>query len=569
MRHLPIPSLCVRSRFHSCLTLPFALAGLLALAPSWTLGQEPLTIGQEPDTAIVSGITDLELGGHMMFLSSDLMRGRDTASPEIHLAAEYLAAHLFGAGAEPAGDLDGEEVSYFAKFPLEMTTPKAEGTTLTLIVDQNGARRETSFELNADFFLNPRGIVSETLEAPVVFAGYGIASEEADRDDFEGLDVENRLVLVLDGLPPASESSGERGGQGRRSPRLLGSATAKLAAAQDRGALGLLVISPFGSESRPYTETQTFSSRAYDRQSMSLGAAPTALPVFYLEKNVRDVLDSAADLSKENRAPGDLEGIRCRYTFAANREVVYDRNVVGLFPGSDPEKAKEVIVFSAHYDHVGVNAEGEIFNGSDDNASGSSALLEIAQAFGQGERPARSVAFLWVSGEEKGLLGSRWWSQNVTLPEDYTIVANINMDMISRNDPGKISITPSQNHPDYSTIIPQAVAACEAEEIEPVFNADQFYNRTDSANFARQGIPVIFFFCGTHEDYHKPTDTFDKADLDKSAKIARAAYRLGWAIAQADDVPKKIKAVEEAAGVDEAEADAETVKAAAATDEGH
>ncbi|CAN5722798.1 M20/M25/M40 family metallo-hydrolase [soil metagenome] len=527
---------------------------LLACSSSWLLAQEPLTITSEPVEAIVAGITDRELGGHMMFLSSDLMRGRDTASPEIRLAAEYLAAHLFCAGAEPAGDREGDDVSYFARFPLELTTPRAEGTSLTLIVEQDGVLRESTYELNSDFFLNPRGIDPGSLESPVVFAGYGIVSEESGRDDFEGLNINNRLVLVLDGIPPIAEEAAESETRerGRRSPRLQGSAFAKLANAQERGALGLLVIHPFGTDAGPYEQSQAFSQRAFDRQSMALGAATKALPVFYLEDHVRDDLDIAADLSAEVREPGELQGVRFRYTFQADREVVHDRNVVGLFPGSDPEKAREVIVFSAHYDHVGVNADGEIFNGSDDNASGTSALLEIAQAFGDGPRPARSVAFLWVSGEEKGLLGSRWWSENMTLPQGYEVVANINMDMISRNDPGKISLTPSSSHQEYSTLIPTAISVCEAEGIEAVFDADQFFNRTDSANFARKGIPIVFFFCGIHEDYHQPTDTFEKSDLEKSARVARAAYRLGWAVAQADEVPKKLQSGEEADAIGEA-----------------
>src|SRR5690606_19620154 len=135
--------------------------------------------------------------------------------------------------------------------------------------------------------------------------------------------------------------------------------------------------------------------------------------------------------------PKPLEGTRARFAFAAEVERIDDRNVIGLFPGSDDDLKHEVIIFSAHYDHVGV-INDEIHNGSDDNASGTSALLEIAQAFGEGPRPRRSVAFLWVSGEEKGLLGSKWWSEHMTLPEGFEIVANINMDMVSRNDPGRV-----------------------------------------------------------------------------------------------------------------------------------
>jgi Zn-dependent M28 family amino/carboxypeptidase len=190
---------------------------------------------------------------------------------------------------------------------------------------------------------------------------------------------------------------------------------------------------------------------------------------------------------------------------------------------------------------VGVNDKGEIFNGSDDNASGTSTLLEIAQAFGLSSRPARSVAFLWVSGEEKGLLGSHWFADHLSLPDGHKIVADINLDMVSRNDPKKVGVTPSPKHDDYNSLVPAAQSSCQAEGMEVVFDADQFYFRTDSYSFASKGIPVIFFFSGIHADYHRPTDDYEKADLEKAARIARAAYRLGWQSAQGRESPKKIK----------------------------
>ena len=213
--------------------------------------------------------------------------------------------------------------------------------------------------------------------------------------------------------------------------------------------------------------------------------------------------------------------------------------MVGLFPGSDPEKKKEIVVYSAHYDHVGVDEKGEIFNGSDDNASGTSTLLEIAQAFGQGPRPARSVAFLWVSGEEKGLLGSHWFADHMNLPDGHKIVADINLDMVSRNDPKKIGVTPSPKHGDYNSLVPAAQASCQAEGMEVVFDADAVLLPHRQLQLRQQGHPLIFFFAGIHADYHRPTDDVEKADFEKAARIARAAYRLGWQAAQAQRGPEE------------------------------
>jgi Peptidase family M28 len=324
--------------------------------------------------------------------------------------------------------------------------------------------------------------------------------------------------------------------------RSFSGAMGKREPAQQKGALGVLEIQPPGHES-PVPEVP-FSGRnlGFSRPSMTLGHATTSLPAITLADPIRDLLVGACGLTADTK--GQLlggGGVRARFRFAATTEKKEDRNVIGFFPGSDPEKKKEIVVFSAHYDHVGVDEKGEIFNGSDDNASGTSTLLEIAQAFGQGPRPARSVAFLWVAGEEKGLLGSRWFADHMNLPADHKIVADINLDMVSRNDPKKIGVTPSPKHGDYNTLVPAAQSSCKTEGIEVVFDADEFYLRTDSYSFASKGIPVIFFFSGIHADYHRPTDDIEKADLEKAARIARAAYRLGWQVAQGPDAPKKIK----------------------------
>ena len=203
---------------------------------------------------------------------------------------------------------------------------------------------------------------------------------------------------------------------------------------------------------------------------MTLGPAPPSLPTLSLSDPIRDVLVGALGLAALSKPHSICGGsVRARFRHAARKEYKNDRNVLGFFPGSDPEKKKEVIIFSAHYDHVGVDDKGEIYNGSDDNASGTSSLLEIAEAFGQCPKPARSVAFLWVSGEEKGLLGSEWFANHPSLPADARIVADINLDMVSRNDPKKIGITPSPWHGQYNSLIPAAAAciACERPISDP------------------------------------------------------------------------------------------------------
>jgi hypothetical protein len=484
----------------------------------------------------VKTITAREIGGHLRFLASDLMKGRDTASPEARVAAEYLAAHLFAAGAEPMGDADGHGRTFFQSFPLEVVTPLEDGTELALILELNGSKRVVPCKLGSEFLLRPHGIVSGEVEAPVVFAGFGRVNSEKKIDDYAGLGVKNQFVLVYDG------QGDETKGRHTQTPAPVFSPFAKAEAARKNGALGVLVIQAPGRQSP--TPEVPFSGRnlGFNRPNMTLGPAPLSLPTISLTDPIRDLLVGALGLAADSKPHHILEGsVRVRFRFAARKESKHDRNVLGFFPGSDAEKKKEVIIFSAHYDHVGVDEKGEIYNGSDDNASGTSTLLEIAEAFGQGPKPSRSVAFLWVSGEEKGLLGSEWFADHPSLPADHKIVADINLDMVSRNDPRKIGITPSPRHSQYNSLIPAAQASCKAEGMEAVFDADQYYGRTDSYSFASKGIPVIFFFAGVHADYHRPTDDYEKADLDKAARVARVAYRLGWQIAQGREVPKKIK----------------------------
>ena len=180
---------------------PFSLARVFALLFVVPTASLAVDSHSEPDPVALKSITAREIGGHLRFLASDLMKGRDTASPETRLAAEYLAAHLFAAGAEPMGDEGQGARTYFQRFPLEIVTPHEEGTELSLMLELNGSKRVVPCKLGTDFTLFPRGIVPGEVEAQVVFAGYGRVDPGQKVDDYEGLDVKNRFVLVYEGQP--------------------------------------------------------------------------------------------------------------------------------------------------------------------------------------------------------------------------------------------------------------------------------------------------------------------------------------------------------------------------------
>ncbi|MQA89371.1 MAG: M28 family peptidase [Gemmatimonas sp.] len=250
---------------------------------------------------------------------------------------------------------------------------------------------------------------------------------------------------------------------------------------------------------------------------------------------------------------GDNGTFYQRYPFRSRRgnlaqapdvieEETFPPNVIAVLPGSDPELRDEYVVLSAHFDHVGVGqpADGDsIYNGADDNGTGTAALLEVAKAFTTVQAPRRSVMFLHVSGEEHGLLGSQYYSENPTVPVDQ-IVANINVDMIGRNSPDSI-VAIGKNYSSLGTTVNEVGARHPELGLtvsDDLWPEERFFYRSDHFNFARLEIPAIFFFAGVHEDYHRPSDTFDKIDNDKAARVARLIFHTVQELANAPGRPE-------------------------------
>jgi Zn-dependent M28 family amino/carboxypeptidase len=219
-------------------------------------------------------------------------------------------------------------------------------------------------------------------------------------------------------------------------------------------------------------------------------------------------------------------------------------NVVGILEGSDPELRDEYVVFSGHMDHVGIgapDANGDsIFNGADDDASGTVAVIEIAEAMASlATRPRRSMLFLLVSGEEKGLWGSEYYAENPTVPVN-AMVADLNTDMVGRNWPDTI-VAIGKEHSDLGRTLERVNSAhpeLRMTAIDDLWPEESFYTRSDHFNFARKGVPILFFFNGTHEDYHGRDDEPDRIDAEKAARIARLVFYLGLEIANTQERPQ-------------------------------
>jgi Zn-dependent M28 family amino/carboxypeptidase len=248
-----------------------------------------------------------------------------------------------------------------------------------------------------------------------------------------------------------------------------------------------------------------------------------------------------------NKPGKPLGGLRLKLHAPVKTERTHAYNIAGVVRGSDPALRDEYLIVSAHNDHLGILSDGRVNNGADDNGTGTTTLLTAAEVLAAGPAPRRSVLFLSVSGEEKGLLGSSWWCEHPTVPIDRC-VADINIDMVGRNDPAAVGATPSPDHPDYNTLVARAVELGPQAGLDITWTApaagddlvDNYYHRSDHYNFAEKGIPVVFFFSGLHEDYHRPTDTLDKINQDKLARMVRLVTLLARDTANAANRPVKL-----------------------------
>jgi hypothetical protein len=250
----------------------------------------------------------------------------------------------------------------------------------------------------------------------------------------------------------------------------------------------------------------------------------------------------AKEFERMGLVPGGDDGSYVqRYPFDTIR---FAPNVVGVLEGSDPVLREEYVVFSAHMDHIGIglpNSEGDsINNGADDDASGTTAVLEIAEAFvSLDTKPKRSIIFLLVSGEEKGLRGSAYFTANPPVPTE-SMVADLNVDMVGRNWPDTI-VAIGMEHSDLGETL-RLVNGAHPElgmaAINDIWPEERFYFRSDHYNFARKGVPVLFFFNGTHEDYHGPDDEVDRIDAEKAVRVSQLIFYLGYELANRSERPQ-------------------------------
>ena len=464
----------------------------------------------------VASISDADYLSKISVIADDSMRGRANLSPELTMTAEWVASQFQAYGLKPGGD-DGTFIQHYT---IERSQVDFEASSIQVT---GGPALEFGKDMNFG-----RGAASGTVTGGVVLV---VGNPDPD-EDFPAEKVSGKHVILIPG--PADPQAGRR--RMRFPPGLAQAQPASL------------IMVDGGSDEAWDAAVNRTRAQVQSRTPWGSG---TGMASFTIRETSLVPLLAARGISRAAMRPGarmavrDVPGLEMTLTTATQDVGSFAQpNTVGILEGSDPQLKNEYLLFSGHMDHIGVgrpNAEGDsINNGADDDGSGTIAVVELAQAFGMlKERPARSIIFLTVSGEEAGLWGSRYFAENPVVPLDQ-IVADLNADMISRNAPDSIVVI-GKEHSDLGTTMNQVnqehpeLNLTASDDIWPEQN---FYRRSDHFNFARRGVPILFFFCGTHEDYHRPSDEVSKIDASKATRTTKLLFYLGMTVANNPERPQ-------------------------------
>jgi len=530
------------------------LSTLLAffLFSFWFTG---LVAASPPDASVLVAAETIKaenLKSALYFLASDEMQGREVNTLSNKITSSYLAHRFELMGLEPVFD-----DSYYQYFYLVQGKISQDNH---LEIRRSNSTLSTVAILNENYFpstLSANGRVT----APLVFAGYGITASEYEYDDYQGLEVAGKIAVVLEGEPNARDPESRFEGllDTQYSQELN-----KILNAQAQGAVGLIIA--HSSLHRP--GNRRFSRRARSvwtenpkraRYNLEVWTEMVKIPVVHASEGFARILlrdaslqlnDIQKKIDQEYRSHGlALLDSEATMETAVVRNRTRIRNVLAYLPGSDPDLKDEWVVLSAHFDHVGSH-DGEIFNGADDDASGTVALLEMAEAFAVAdEKPRRSILFAGWNAEERGLLGSWYYTVKPPHPLGKT-VALFQMDMIGRNeevpDPGSPRFrglekqTAAENtntlhllgysrSPELRSLVTRQNQLIGLDlKLQYDHNPSNLLRRSDHWPFLVSNVPALFFHTGLHPDYHRPTDTANKINYAKLEKIARLIFLCTW-----------------------------------------
>ena len=511
-----------------------------------------------PSRRASENITADQLRDYLTFVASDEMEGRNTPSRGLDLTAKFIALQLSRWDVKPAGD----NGTYFQKIALVRNQ-----------VDSSKAQAEIAgqkLNYGTDFLVTATdGIIQN---APLVFGGNGWFLKANNVDPLKDVDVRGKVVVIYSdnyprGVTPQQLFGGGRQGVDWADPQTY---------AKQKGAVGLIYVGT------PNIMSNWESSRS-QRERGNLGVEKlrnttggSSLPIISLSQAAAERLfaGESSDLAKiaadyKSNAPLTAFNFSANKTISASMatkaETSWTQNVVAMIEGSDPNLKAEMVAIGAHYDHVGVNpnapGEDKIWNGADDDGSGTVAVLGIAEALAKSQkRPKRSILFVWHAGEEKGLWGSEYFTQFPTV-DLSKIVTQLNIDMIGRSKkpgyqapcdtnprPGRKPCNAELSGENEIYVIGSKMMSSELGNLSEAVNnsylklafnykyddpkdPNKFFFRSDHFNYARKGVPIIFYFDGVHEDYHEPSDEVEKIDFEKMQRVTRTIFLTMWEIA--------------------------------------
>ncbi len=501
--------------------------------------------------ALASTITVADLKEKLTILASDDFEGRETGQEGQKKAAKYIADQFKSMGLPAIG----ENKSYYQSIGFSYDSWD------DIYIEVKGEK----YKFMKDFYAFPSANNDmPTIETDeVVFLGYGI--DDDVYSDYNGVDVKDKVILIYQGEPLTKDSISHITGSLAASEWTL-DWRKKLRTAKAKGVKAVLFI----ESNVPFYVDRYRRVLLGGRMSLTDGSSRSSNFVnsAYISTNVakaiigkkfKKVIKARKKIQTSGKPRNVVMPTKLKLAQKKNSKSIYGENVLGYIEGNDPKMKDEVVIITAHYDHLGKRGD-DIFNGADDNGSGSSTVLEVAEAFAkakkEGTGPRRSVLVMLVSGEEKGLLGSKFYVERPIFPIAKT-VANVNVDMVGRVD------EKHEDNPNYIYVIGSNRLSTELHEINEeankkyvnieldyTYNAEddpnRYYYRSDHYNFAEKGIPAIFYFNGTHEDYHRPSDTVEKINFSKMEKIARLVFYTAWELANRDkrievNVPQKEK----------------------------
>ncbi|MEP7211950.1 MAG: M28 family peptidase [Acidobacteriota bacterium] len=518
------------------------------LLPGAAFGQQAVRI-TPAEKQMAEGITAAQLKNYLYFVASDAMEGRDTPSRGLDVTAEFLKMMLSRWGFKPAGD-DG---TFFQKIALTREAIDTAKTTLEI----NGQ----SYAFGDDFY-RVRGSGSAT--GPVVFGKDGWFVKSKGIDAYAGIDVTGKVVVLSS--PGFSQQTMIPRPAGVTQDDLKGERGVDWADpmtyAKKKGAAAVIVIAPPQLQGM-WGNLRNFLGRGSmypDKLRETPAESGPNPPAFLVSEKVGNAIfagesgDKTAAAAFETKKTAKLDA-------ATTIENLMTQNVVAIWEGSDPVLKNEMVAIGAHYDHVGMNPNApgpdKIWNGADDDGSGTVGVLSIAEALAKGKvRPKRSILFVWHCGEEKGLWGSEYFNKFPTV-DIKQVVAQLNIDMIGRSkkadDTNPKNKDLSGENAIYvigsemmSSTLGSVVKGTNGGYLNLTYDlryddpkdTNRFFFRSDHFNYAQNGIPITFWFDGVHEDYHQPGDSADKIDYNKMEKVARTIFLTMWELTDLKERPK-------------------------------